>query len=78
MDTCKAIRDIRQEGYDEGYDKGYNEGYNEGYEEGYDEGVLMMLGDFVCEGILTVEDAAKCVRLTPEEFERKLATIQKR
>lgn len=58
VDTCKAIRDIRQ--------------------EGYDEGVLMMLGDLVCEGILSVEDAVKCVRLTPEEFERKSATIQKR
>ena len=58
MDTCKAIRDIRQ--------------------EGYDEGALTMLGDLVSEGVLSVEDASRRARLTPEEFEEKVAAIQKR
>ena len=58
MDTCKAIRDIRQ--------------------EGYDEGALMMLGDLVSEGVLSVEDVSRRARLTPEEFEEKVAAIQKR
>ncbi len=58
MDTCKAIRDIRQ--------------------EGYDEGVLMMLGGLVCEGILTVEDASRRARLTPEEFEEKAAACREK
>ena len=65
MDTCKAIRDIRQEGYDEGHDEGYKES-------------LITLGDLVSEGVLSVEDASRRARLTPEEFERKVAAMQKR
>ncbi|MBR3313024.1 MAG: hypothetical protein IKG18_02675 [Atopobiaceae bacterium] len=61
MDTCKAIRDIRQEGYDEGYKES-----------------LITLGDLVSEGVLSVEDASRRARLTPEEFERKVAAMQKR
>ena len=42
VDMCKAIEDIRTEGYNEGRDKGYNEGrnkgYNEGRKKGYNEG----------------------------------------
>ena len=38
VNMCKAIEDIRTEGYNEGRDKGYNEGRNEGYNEGRDEG----------------------------------------
>lgn len=38
IDMCKAIRDIRDEGYNEGRDDGYNEGKNEGFNDGYKEG----------------------------------------
>ena len=65
VDTCKAIRDIRQEGYDEGHEEGDKES-------------LITLGDLVSEGVLSVEDASRRARLTPEEFEEKVAAIQKR
>ncbi|MBQ4514215.1 MAG: hypothetical protein II969_14565 [Anaerolineaceae bacterium] len=34
VNMCKAIEDIRTEGYNEGRDKGYNEGRDKGYNEG--------------------------------------------
>ena len=55
-----------------GKEEGHKEGLREGRKEGRKEGAFEMLASLVKEGILTLEEAAKRVEMSPVEFKRQM------
>ena len=76
VDMCKAIQDIRNEGRAEGEAQGRAEGEAQGRAEGRAEGEfigrllgsLNMLYELVCDGLLTISQAAAKAKLSEEQF----------
>lgn len=60
---------VKQE---EARQEGLSIGLSQGLSQGMEQGGIKTLYDLVCDGIMTVEDAAARKNLTPEEFKEKL------
>lgn len=58
--------------YHEGKAAGRKEGIQEGIQTGIQTGTEQTLIQLAREGLLNIEDAAKKLNITPEEFERKM------
>lgn len=64
VDMCKAIEDIRNDGR--------AEGRVEGRAEGRILGGLSMLCELVCDGLLTVAQAAAKAKVSEEQFRKQM------
>ena len=71
-DEEKAIRDMYDDGYEDGYAEGYAEGYKRGYARGFKRGQLTVLWKFVKKNVITLEEAAREMNMTVEEFQSAL------
>ena len=76
IDMCKAIQDIRNEGRAEGKAEGRAEGRAEGEARGRAEGVVIgkILGlyELVCDGLLTLTQAAAKAKIPEEQFKKQM------
>ncbi len=74
---AKGIAQGREEGIEEGIEKGIAQGREEGIEEGIaqgiEKGILKTSAEYVRDGLIPLEVAAKRLNLTPAEFEQKAA-----
>ena len=72
IDMCKAIQDIRNEGRTEGLAEGEARGRAEGEYKGRLLGSLAMLYELVCDGLLTITQAASKAKLSEEQFKLQM------
>lgn len=56
--------------------KQWDKGYKEGKEIGYKLGLYLSLKDFIDEGIITQEDAAKAAGISMEELQKQLSALE--
>lgn len=63
---------VAEYSYEEDIKVKQEEARQEGLSQGMEQGGIKTLYDLVCDGIMTVEDAAARKNLTPEEFKEKL------
>ena len=68
VDMCKAIQDIRNEGRAEGK----AEGRMEGKAEGLLMGKILALYELVCDGLLTLTQAAAKAKMPEEQFKKQM------
>ena len=72
IDMCKAIQDIRADGRAEGRAEGQAEGRAEGEARGIVMGKILALFELVCDGLLTISQAAAKARLPEEQFKKQM------
>ena len=72
VDMCKAIQDIRNEGRAEGKAEGRAEGIAEGKAEGLLMGKALALYELVCDGLLTLTQAAAKAKMSEEQFKKQM------
>ena len=68
IDMCKAIQDIRNEGRAEGR----AEGEARGRAEGVVIGKILGLYELVCDGLLTLTQAAAKAKIPEEQFKKQM------
>ena len=65
VNVCEAIKGIKEDAW------------NDGRNEGKDEGKIITLLEFIDDGIIDIDEAAKRAGMTVEEFKRRAAEIEK-
>ncbi len=69
-------RENLEKGRAQGREEGRAQGREEGRELGLKQGTLFTLADLVQDGLLTLTQAARKVKMTEEEFEVKVKALQ--
>ncbi len=70
---CELLDRVEAKGRAQGLAEGLAQGLEEGRAQGIKEGILKSSAEFVRDGLIPLEEAAKRMNLTPAEFEQKAA-----
>lgn len=69
---CEAIIDLFRDEYDKGVEEAKQLGVQQGIRQGVEQGAIHQLITLVRKGLLPIEDAAKELNVSVEEFEAKI------